>query len=80
MASESLANFKRTMWSFIENALERKELMPISIEVFWSVAYGPLYALLRFENEGKSFADMPFKLTQEKMDEAFALVIKSLTP
>lgn len=77
---ESLANFKKTMWSFIENALERKELLPISIEVFWSVAYGPLYALLRFENEGKSFGDMPFKLTKEKMDEAFELAIKALTP
>ncbi|PXY43386.1 TetR/AcrR family transcriptional regulator [Flavobacterium hydrophilum] len=80
LLEESLAEFKSAMWHFIENAFERKELLPISIEVFWSVAYGPLYALLRFENEGKSFNGMPFKLTQEKMDEAFELVIKALTP
>ena len=58
----------------------KKELIPITVEVFWSVAYGPLYSLLRFENEGKNFGGGPFKLTQKTTDEAFELVIKALTP
>lgn len=76
----SFLDFKSTMKIFLTNAVEKKELLPISIEVFWSIAYGPLYTLLRFESEGKSFGDLPFKLTQEKIDEAFELVIKALTP
>jgi hypothetical protein len=77
---ESLLDFKIIMGNFFKNAIEKKELLPISVEVFWSVAYGPLYSLLRFENEGKNFGGGPFKLTQKTTDEAFELVIKALTP
>jgi TetR/AcrR family transcriptional repressor of multidrug resistance operon len=77
---ESLSDFKIIMSSFLKNAIAQKELLPISIEIFWSVAYGPLYSLLRFENEGKNFGGGPFKLTQKITDEAFELVIKALTP
>jgi len=48
--------------------------------VFWSVAYGPLYTLLRFHEEGKSIGGKPFKFTKQKMDEAFQVVINALTP
>ena len=68
------------MEDFFKNAIAKKELLPISVEVFWSVAYGPLYSLLRFENEGKNFGGGPFKLTQKTTDEAFEIVIKALTP
>lgn len=78
--NESLSEFKVTMTNFFNNAIEKKELLPVSKEVFWSIAYGPLYALLRFENEGKNFSGAPFKLTQKATDEAFELVIKALTP
>jgi TetR/AcrR family transcriptional repressor of multidrug resistance operon len=77
---ESLSDFKIIMSTFFKNAIDRKELIPISVEVFWSVAYGPLYSLLRFENEGKNFGGGPFKLTQKTTDEAFELVLKALTP
>ena len=77
---QSLSDFKITMSSFLQNAITKKELLPISTEVFWSIAYGPLYSLLRFENEGKNFGGGPFKLTQKTTDEAFELVIKALTP
>ncbi|MBW4360008.1 TetR/AcrR family transcriptional regulator [Flavobacterium taihuense] len=76
---ESLSDFKIIMSDFLKNALDKKELLPISTEVFWCVAYGPLYSLLRFENEGKNFGGGPFKLTQKTTDEAFELVLKALT-
>ncbi|PKB15576.1 TetR/AcrR family transcriptional regulator [Flavobacterium sp. 5] len=78
--TESLANFKIIMTQFFQNAVTKKELVPISPEVFWSIAYGPLYSLLRFENEGKNFSGKPFKLTKEATEESFELVIKALTP
>lgn len=78
--NKSLGEFKIIMTQFFDNAIAKKELVPISIEVFWSIAYGPLYSLLRFENEGKNFNGKPFKLTKEATEEAFELVIKALTP
>lgn len=77
---ESLLDFKIIMGTFFKNAVEKKELIPISKEVFWSVAYGPLYSLLHFERDGKNFGGGPFKLTQKTTNEAFELVIKALTP
>ncbi len=78
---ESLTEFKTIMGTFFKNAIERKELIPtISKEVFWSVAYGPLYALLRFERDGKNLGGGPFKLNTKITNEAFELVIKALTP
>lgn len=76
----SLLDFKNTMSDFLNNAIEKKELVCMSKEVFWCMAYGPLYSLLRFHNEGKNMAGTPFQLTQETMDESFELVIKALTP
>ena len=80
LLEESLSEFKIIMGDFFKNAIAKKELLPISVEVFWSIAYGPLYSLLRFENEGKNFGGGPFKLTEKIADEAFELVIKALTP
>ncbi len=76
----SLLDFKTLMGDFLKNAIDKKELIPISKEVFWSIAYGPLYTLLRFHNEGKSMGGAPFQLTQKTTDEAFELVLKALTP
>ena len=68
------------MEQYFTNAIEKKQLVPVSKEVFWSVAYGPLYSLLRFERDGKNFGGGPFKLNKKTTDEAFELVIKALTP
>ena len=78
--TESLREFKNSMEIFFTNAVNRKELKPVSLEVFWSIAYGPLYALLRFHSEGKSISGKPFKFSRKLMEEAFELVIKALTP
>lgn len=77
---ESFKDFKNTMIAFFQNAVERKEMIPVSKDVFWSVAYGPLYSLLRFHDKGKSLGGFPFTLTKEIQNEAFELVIKALTP
>jgi TetR/AcrR family transcriptional regulator, multidrug resistance operon repressor len=72
--------FKDIMKIFFQNAVKNKELIDVPLDVFWSIAYGPLYTLLRFHNEGKSLGGAPFKLTKKIQDEAFELVIKALTP
>ena len=76
----SLKDFKTAMGDFFKNAVTKKELIPVSMEVFWPVAYGPLYTLLRFHSEGKSMGGKKFSLTKKMMDEAFELVMKALTP
>jgi TetR/AcrR family transcriptional repressor of multidrug resistance operon len=77
---ESLKDFKTMMSNFFNNAIKKKELLPMLPEVFWSVAYGPLYSLLRFHGEGKSMGGKPFKFSKKLMEETFGFVLKALTP
>jgi AcrR family transcriptional regulator len=77
---EEFADFRNIMKEFIDNGLRNKELAPMTFEVFWSVAYGPLYTLLNLHTEGKSMGGKPFKLTKEMMQEAFKATIKALKP
>lgn len=77
---ESLKDFRSVMGEFFQQAIRKKELTPISPEVFWSVAYGPLYTLLRFHSEGRSIGGQPFRFSKKIREEALQLVIKSLTP
>jgi AcrR family transcriptional regulator len=80
IAEQSLQGFKTAMTEFCRNAVQNKELIPVPADVFWSVAYGPLYTLLRFHGEGKSIGGRPFKFSKKIMEEALQLVIKALTP
>jgi TetR/AcrR family transcriptional repressor of multidrug resistance operon len=78
--AEITSEFKSEMTQFITNAIEKKELVPVTFEVFWSIAYGSLYSLLELHREGKSISGKTFAFTKEINDEAFNLVIKALTP
>ncbi|MNJ87552.1 putative HTH-type transcriptional regulator [compost metagenome] len=70
--------FKEPLGKFMHNAIEREEIVDMPLESYWSVAFGPLYSLLRFHNEGKSLSGKPFVLTDEVLWSAFDVVLKGL--
>ncbi|ALM49275.1 TetR family transcriptional regulator [Flavobacterium psychrophilum] len=80
MKSGLLSQFKELLDGFTKNAIRNKQLVELPLDVFWSIAYGPLYTLLNFHREGKSLGGKPFTLSEEKMEQAFNQVIKALTP
>ncbi|MES2456047.1 MAG: TetR/AcrR family transcriptional regulator [Bacteroidota bacterium] len=71
-------NFKPKLGKFMHNAIERKEVDPMPLEVYWSVAFAPLYNLIRFHHEKRSIAGKPFVLTDEVLWGTFELVLKAL--
>ncbi|MFN8344569.1 MAG: TetR/AcrR family transcriptional regulator [Spirosomataceae bacterium] len=73
-------DFKTSMGQFVHNAIHHGELNPMPLEVFWTIAYAPLYNLIRFHNEGRSIGGRPFTLSEEIMDKTLALVLKALKP
>ena len=73
-------DFKAAMGQFVHNSVQRGELSPMPIEVFWSVAYAPLYNLIQFHNEGHSLAGKRFEFSEETMNQTFELVLKALKP
>ena len=74
------SGFKDIMASFVSNAIKRNELVKVQLEVYWSIAFAPMYNLVKFHLQGMSIGGKKFTLTDKIMNETLALVIKALTP
>jgi TetR/AcrR family transcriptional regulator, multidrug resistance operon repressor len=72
--------FKNAMDLFVTNAIRKKELVNVPVEVYWSIAFAPLYNLVKFHMSGKSIGGNKFVLSDKIMKDTFELVLKALTP
>ena len=73
-------NFKKVMGNFVTNAIKNKELVKVPLEVYWSIAFAPLYNLVKFHMTGKSIGGRKFVLSDKIMKGTFELVLKALKP
>jgi TetR/AcrR family transcriptional repressor of multidrug resistance operon len=78
--NEIAGGFRPVMKKFCENAIANRQLHFLSFESYWSVAFGPLYTLLKFEQNGKSVGNRPYKFSKKTMYQTLELVLKALTP
>lgn len=65
--------------TFINNAVDRKELVRLPFEIYWSLAFAPLYQLLGFENQAPVDCEK-FTVTPTVLDKALQIVLKGLKP
>lgn len=72
--------FKDTMSAFVKNAISNKQLVKLPLEVYWSVAFAPLYTLVHFHISGTSVGGHKFKFSEKTMLETLELVLKALKP
>ncbi|MFC0181290.1 DNA-binding transcriptional regulator, AcrR family [Pseudarcicella hirudinis] len=72
--------FRAIMGQFVRNAIQKEELIPLTLEVYWSIAFAPLHNLIRFHNDGRSVGGRPYTFSEKDMWEMFALVLKALKP
>lgn len=70
--------FKEAMQRFFLNAIEKGEMVSLPAEVFWAVAYGPFYTLVKFHLEKASMKGAPFTLNDELLQLAFQRTMRSL--
>jgi TetR/AcrR family transcriptional repressor of multidrug resistance operon len=73
-----LAGFKENMGRFIINNVKRGDMVDLPFEIYWSVAFGPLYTLMRFHDRGRSVTGAPFEINEELVWLTFDRVIKAL--
>lgn len=74
-------DFTDAMFAFVSRAVKNKELVKLPIEVFWSVAYAPLYQLVKFHMDKSRFPGSGvIKFTDRNMNQALSLVLKALRP
>ncbi len=73
--------FIDAMSKFVHTAISRKELIPLPVEIYWSIAFGPLYQLVKFHISKTSMPGRPpFIFDDEKINLTLSLVIKALKP
>lgn len=72
--------FRENMNIFVQKAMKEGTIKKMEPEVFWSLVYGPFYSMVKFHLNKKSFSNEKFELTEEKMRQAFKIVMKGLKP
>jgi AcrR family transcriptional regulator len=72
--------FSEMMHRFVTKAIRNKELVFMPFEVYWSVAFAPLYNLVRYHKAGMNLAGEKFQLTEEMLMQTLSLVLKALKP
>ena len=73
-------SFKEIMSRFVSKAIRNKELVVMPFEVYWSVAFAPLYNLVRYHKAGMNQAGEKFELTDAMLMQTLSLVLKALKP
>ena len=73
--------FRQLMKEFVHHAIERKQLVSVPVEVYWSIAFAPLYQLVKFHIHGKNMSGTgKFVLDEAALELTLRLVLKSLKP
>jgi AcrR family transcriptional regulator len=78
--SVSMAEFKENMQRFVKNAIQRGELRKMEPEIFWAVAYGSFYSLIKFHLQERKMISENFRLTDAKLKLTLEMVVKALKP
>ena len=73
--------FFEAMKTFVHTAVKRKQLIKLPMEAYWSVAFAPLYQLIKFHTNGVGLGgSTKFVFTNKIMMQTLQAVIKALTP
>lgn len=70
--------FKLQMRTFVHNAMKHGEIKKVEPEIFWSIAYGSFYALVKFHLAQKCLMNKEFKISPAILRKAFDMVIHAL--
>lgn len=72
-------DFQSAMQAFVKRCVEKGELVKIPDEVYWSLAYGPFYTLIKFHLHRSNMAGKPFALSPTLLKQTFDRVLLSLS-
>jgi TetR/AcrR family transcriptional repressor of multidrug resistance operon len=75
------SKFTDAMRAFVKNAIKKKELVEVPVEVYWSVAFAPLYQLVKMHMHKKGLPGSGrFELDAKTLQLTLDLVLKALKP
>ncbi len=74
-------SFTESMRAFLKGAIRRGEIVRVPVEVYWSVAFAPLYQLVKYHKHGHGLScTEPFILDEKTLSLTLELVLKALKP
>ena len=82
-AAEEANGIPQAMRAFVGGAMRRGEIATLPVEVFWSIAFAPLYQLVRFHRSGRALScqaasSQGFQLEDSLVDLAFRHILVAL--
>lgn len=72
--------FQKIMGEFVHNAINRREIVKVPLEIFWSLAFAPLYQLVKMHMSGRGLRGEKFFLDDKRINQTLKLVLKALKP
>jgi AcrR family transcriptional regulator len=72
--------YRTQMRLFYGNAVKNGEVKKLDIEIYWSIAFAPLYQLIKFHLQKGRHPDKPKGITKNKVLQCLEMVLKSLQP
>ncbi len=69
---------KRPLQEFAANAFKRGEIVKVPFEVYWPIAFSPLYQMLRFRLHPNIHLEKQPVITEQKVLQTLELVVKAL--
>lgn len=74
-------SFHNIMQRFVHQAITKKQLIELPFELYWSIAFAPLYQLVKFHlSQVGPRGRAPFTLSDEKIEQMVSIVLKALRP
>ncbi|PJJ53171.1 TetR/AcrR family transcriptional regulator [Hymenobacter chitinivorans] len=78
VAARENPEFREQRRAFYRHARERGELRELPVEVYWAVAFAPLYQLIRFALNGSLHLPADFQDMEQKLNQALEVVVAAL--
>lgn len=76
--TSAINGYKDMVSRFVQKAVDRGEIGKLPLEVYWALAFAPLYTLITFHHKGQGPAGKPFKMNDKQLWKTFDLVVKAL--
>ncbi|SFD48929.1 transcriptional regulator, TetR family [Chitinophaga sp. CF118] len=72
--------YRTQMKAFYSNAVKKGEVKKLDIEIYWSIAFSPLYQLIKFHNQKGPHPQKPKGITRNKVLQCLEMVLTALKP
>lgn len=78
--AEGQSSVQNKMQAFVMNAQEKNEVKALPAEVFWAMAMGPFYTLIKFHLDQSDTLGKKYQLDLDTLRQTFELVLQALKP